>query len=329
LPTAVPTVSAGGLKPLDSAACGDLVKAMGQTLGVKVAMGEAPFQDYVTGQAGTGCQAMVAGAGWDFVAVTKSLWAMLAAQGWQEDTMYAADGPTGAAGGFRQGDGLCLLAVEWKPSPDAKCPSDKPISDCQLKPEQQLYSISLNCAQGASSQPQVAGPTTIIHYIPQSPAGEARAGSCWTTSIAVPRAGAWRCMLDSEIHDPCFDLEAGKTVVCDANPATGEPGFKVSLTEPLPMPELPAQPPSAGWGWLVELADGTFCGPATGATFPVGDKPATYYCASAGTQKENVVLLGDIQVGPTWMAEKAIVAQSESGVELKKSEMMAIKTVWQ
>jgi hypothetical protein len=85
--------------------------------------------------------------------VTKSLWAMLAAQGWQEDTMYAADGPTGAAGGFRQGDGLCLLAVEWKPSPDANCPSDKPISDCQLKPEQQLYSISLNCARGASSQP--------------------------------------------------------------------------------------------------------------------------------------------------------------------------------
>jgi len=152
-PTVVPTASAGGFKPLDSAACDDLAKAMGQTLSVKPATAEAPFQDYVTGQAGTGCQTAVAGTGWDFLAVTKSLRAILAAQGWQEDTMYAADGPTGTAGGFRQGDGLCLLAVEWKPSPDANCPSDKPISDCQLKPEQQLYSISLNCARGASSQP--------------------------------------------------------------------------------------------------------------------------------------------------------------------------------
>ena len=152
-PTALPTVPAGGLKPLESAACSDLTKAMGQALSAEVAMAEAPFQDYTTGQAGTGCQAAAAGAGWDFVAVRQSLWAMLAAQGWQEDPMYAADGPTGTAGGFRQGDGLCLLTVEWKPSPDANCPSDKPISDCQLKPEQHLYSASLNCARGASSQP--------------------------------------------------------------------------------------------------------------------------------------------------------------------------------
>ncbi len=150
-PTAATTGSAGGLKPLDSAACGDLAKAMGQALGVKTSTAEAPFQDYITGQAGTGCQTTIAGSGWDFVAVTKSLWAMLPAKGWQADMMYDADGPTGAVRGFRQGDGLCLLSVEWKPSPDANCPSDKPISDCQLTPEQRLYNISLNCAQGVST----------------------------------------------------------------------------------------------------------------------------------------------------------------------------------
>ncbi len=152
-PTIVPAASAGALKPLDSAACGNLARAMEQAVGVKTVTAEAPFQDYVAGQAGTGCQSTAAGAGWDFVAVVTSLRAMLTAQGWQEDTMYAADGPTGTAGGFRQGDGLCLLSVEWKPSPDANCPSDRPISDCELKPEQRLYSVSLNCARGASSQP--------------------------------------------------------------------------------------------------------------------------------------------------------------------------------
>jgi hypothetical protein len=139
-----------GFQPLSAAACGDLAKAMAQTLGVEVATAEAPFQDYITGQSGSGCQVTATGTGRDFesfVTVADALREMLKAQEWSEDTMYAADGPTGTASGFRKAEGLCLLSVGWEPADDAECPKDQPISECELAPEQQLYSIVLNCAQ--------------------------------------------------------------------------------------------------------------------------------------------------------------------------------------
>ena len=156
--TAVPqatTEAQGDFQPLSSTTCGDLASTIALTLGVEVLEVEAPFQDYISGKAGTGCQAMAKGTGLDFenfVGVADSLRGILEAQGWQEDVMYAADGPNGTATGFRKANGLCLLSVGWEPSEDADCPSDQPISACELAPEQQLYSIALNCAEDISAE---------------------------------------------------------------------------------------------------------------------------------------------------------------------------------
>jgi hypothetical protein len=93
--------------------------------------------------------------------VAQDLKGMLNSRGWQEEISYAADGPTGTASGFRKGDGLCLLNVGWKPTEDAHCPTDQPISACELAPEQQLYTIVLNCAQERSpTSPQATTPVT-------------------------------------------------------------------------------------------------------------------------------------------------------------------------
>jgi hypothetical protein len=70
---------------------------------------------------------------------------MLAEQGWTEDPQLAADGPTGTAAGYRKEDQICLAAASWVPDPSANCPADQPISACALTPEQQLYTITLNC----------------------------------------------------------------------------------------------------------------------------------------------------------------------------------------
>jgi tetratricopeptide (TPR) repeat protein len=158
-PTATPVPQAtpeakGGLQPLSPAVCDDLANAMAQTLGVDVVTAEAPFQDYISGKAGTGCQATAKGTGLDFenlLVVANALREVLRYQGWQEDSMYAADGPTGTGTGFRRAGELCLLIVGWEPSEDANCPQDQPISACQLAPEQQLYTIELNCAQDATT----------------------------------------------------------------------------------------------------------------------------------------------------------------------------------
>lgn len=143
-----------GLVPLDADTCADLADSMAAELGVEVATADADFADYITGEGGTGCDTTASGTGVDFesyVAVADSLKAILAADGWAEDMNYAADGPTGTATALNKDSALCLLSVNWAPSDDADCPEDQPISACELEPEQQLYSIELNCAQAPPS----------------------------------------------------------------------------------------------------------------------------------------------------------------------------------
>jgi putative hemolysin len=128
----------------------ELVDAMSQTLGMAVTTENAPFRDYISGEIGAGWQATAIGTGLDFenfMVVAEGLGEALGQRGWEVDFMYAADGPTGTGNGFRKGNALCLLSVGWEPSPDADCPTDQPISVCELSPEQQLYTIMLNCAQ--------------------------------------------------------------------------------------------------------------------------------------------------------------------------------------
>jgi hypothetical protein len=148
-----------GFQPLAGDACYALGQAMMQTLYVTVTLTNVPFVDYIGDGTGTGCQAVATGTGANFgsvPAVAGSLTTMLDERGWTEDIQYAAGGPTGEASAFRQDAKLCLLSVEWQPAPDVQCPQDQPISACNLTPEQQRYTISLNCAQETHSTPPLA-----------------------------------------------------------------------------------------------------------------------------------------------------------------------------
>ena len=109
-----------------------------------------------------------------------------------------------------------------------------------------------------------------------------------------PARAAWRCTVGNEI----FALAEEKVIGCRADPVTGAPGFKLNLTEPLPEPDAPAT--ATNNGWLIELADGTISNLATG----VGDEKRINYLCS----EEDIVILSDLEPGPVWMAEKAIVS---------------------
>jgi len=140
----------GDYWPPSPRVCSDMADSMAQTLGVEATPAEAPFTDYITGMEGSGCQIVATGMGGDldYMAVADTLAAMFRDQGWQEDKRYAADGPTGTGTAFRKENGLCLVTTGWEPSEDADCPDDQPISACELEPEQQFYTITLNCAYG-------------------------------------------------------------------------------------------------------------------------------------------------------------------------------------
>ena len=170
--------------------------------------------------------------------------------------------------------------------------------------------------------------TKIIKFVPTTHIREVREGKCWTSSIAAPRPDAWRCMVGNEIFDPCFGTTDRNLVICNPNPTKGYPGFRLRLTEPMPRTEVPAQQAYDG-GWLVALADGTLCRPATGARFEVKGKVAAYYCDSWQKGKD-IVLLGDFDTkAPLWMAVKATIAQGPQGPKYLSSHKVAVKTVWQ
>jgi len=155
----------GDFQPLSPTACSDLADDVAQTLGVHVATTQAPFEDYRNRKTGRGCEITASGTGLDFESfrtgsedlfwtLFEELKAMLTAQGWQEDTTYQLDGPTGTGTGFHKERGLCLLIVGWQPSEDADCPTDQPIYACELTPEQQIYTMVLNCAEAAPTAGQ-------------------------------------------------------------------------------------------------------------------------------------------------------------------------------
>jgi hypothetical protein len=174
-------------------------------------------------------------------------------------------------------------------------------------------------------------PTQIVKFAPAAVATTSREGRCWTNSIAAPRPDAWRCMEGSEIFDPCFEAADRKSVVCIPDPAGGDDGFGLKLTEPLPKPEITGEAAAmgAGSGWLVELADGTRCRPATGARGVLEGKMITHYCESP-PDGPNIVLLEDLSTTePQWMAEKATLLRGANASRPLKSEKVAVKTVWQ
>jgi hypothetical protein len=165
--------------------------------------------------------------------------------------------------------------------------------------------------------------TQVITYTPGPPTGAAQEGSCWTGSLAVWRTDAWRCTVGNSIYDPCFSLGAG--VICGADPVTPTMSFALTLTEPLPAPEVPAD--TSVYAWVVELADGTTCEIATGATGGVGDERINYFCPSAAPGQSNVIL-GDLEPGAIWMAQYAVLTGDMPDLTVVESVQAPVRIAW-
>lgn len=102
-------------------------------------------------------------------------------------------------------------------------------------------------------------------------------GTCWTSSITVPRAGVYRCLAANQIFDPCFappGERSPRTVACYADPWT--PATEITLNHSLPRRSagLPRAKP-----WALELANGATCVSVTGTVRTYHGDALTYACA--------------------------------------------------
>ncbi|MDO8431698.1 MAG: hypothetical protein Q7S58_04725 [Candidatus Binatus sp.] len=174
--------------------------------------------------------------------------------------------------------------------------------------------------------------TEVITFAPPLPTGSAREGSCWTTSIAVTRPGAYRCMVGNSIEDPCFAVPPNRDkLVCGANPILKQDGFVLKLTKPLPT-DVP--PPSVSpQPWIIKLADGSSCVAMTGTLVAVNGEPARWSCAiHIRDQIRRMGVITTITPGKIWTAERfaeSAIANPASGARRVTGETLPIKTIWE
>jgi len=119
-------------------------------------------------------------------------------------------------------------------------------------------------------------------------------GQCWTSSIAMPISGVFRCMVDNEIMDPCFAPAVDTdpvSVTCFADPWT--PGITITLSKPLPTEDLILKD---GNPWALELANGARCVVLTGALPVLGTYTLQYRCDKGAVASLQTDENGDISV---------------------------------
>lgn len=172
--------------------------------------------------------------------------------------------------------------------------------------------------------------TEVIKFVPALPAVE-KSGDCWGKSlVAFGRADAWQCNVENQedTYDPCFSLDSQDTVICGANPVSGDSGFAVRLVKPLPSAETSA-PVSSSWGWLLLLKNGTVCAPVPGVSLTLEGQAVKYGCEGVG-DGGSVVVLGDLDAAkPFWVANVATFVVEGGTPKISKTEKIEIAKVWQ
>lgn len=181
-------------------------------------------------------------------------------------------------------------------------------------------------AQVIGVQPQISE-TQVITFAPQSIPDASAVGSCFTNAIGLGRADAWRCITeDNALYDPCFEVDGNEAngdpvIVCGTDPLTGQEGFVLELTEPLPTPD----PGPESHVWLVQLSDSTVCGLMTGTVPGVGDQVAPYGCAD---EAQSFLMEEFLIYDPVWFAQRVVFELGDEGFAIRSSVRTPVATVW-
>jgi hypothetical protein len=155
IPTAVVDPALGEkYAPSSTTVCQIIQEIAAQALAVDFQLEDrVPFLDEVAGEGGQGCRLTAVGDGNKFASPQSVVEALLdsAGMGWTEQPAYQADGPTGSATALARDMALMLINAGWAPTAGVTCPDNQPISDCDLTPEQKIYTIQIDIAEYQAS----------------------------------------------------------------------------------------------------------------------------------------------------------------------------------
>jgi hypothetical protein len=144
------TTTADMYEPIDASVCQAFQQQASEALGVEFSLeNPAPFVDEIARESGQGCKITATAKGSDFTN-PQSIFEDLknsVGGGWDELIDYEAGGPMGSATGMVRDMALMLLSANWKVADGVDCPSDQPISACNLTEDQKIYSVEIDVAQ--------------------------------------------------------------------------------------------------------------------------------------------------------------------------------------
>jgi hypothetical protein len=133
--------------PLSADQCAAWLTTLQPAIRVSLVQETVTFND-LEGNYGTACQVHGAGTGLDFSNFTDTadtIGSIFGSLGWT--AANTADGPTGTMREYSSGNQTGVVTITWQPSADANCPTDQPISTCNLTAEQRLYTLTVAFAQ--------------------------------------------------------------------------------------------------------------------------------------------------------------------------------------
>lgn len=172
--------------------------------------------------------------------------------------------------------------------------------------------------------------TQVITFNPPIPKKPVHKGACIGGSIAAPRYGAWMCAGGKHTFDPCFSQpNVPNAVVCDADPATNKPGFRLQLEQPLPFSQGLAALP--GEAWKVQLANGVICTAATGPQMIIQDTGTIgFTCDETGLPAGvKAGLFKRFDLGETWMGHEVYYTVQNGVYTAQSIQQVQLQTVWQ
>ena len=130
---------------------------------------------------------------------------------------------------------------------------------------------------GAPSDATVTQQHSFVAATSVPASASVRGGTCWTTSIAVPHKGVYRCLADNKILDPCFPTHSANALACYADPWSAPIYLRLSAALPKAGVTLADNRP-----WAIQLSGGQRCVAVTGTVQTVGNIALTYACSSGG-----------------------------------------------
>lgn len=191
--------------------------------------------------------------------------------------------------------------------------------------------LAIAIAPASAEHPAAVTETSVIMFAPPLPTGAAREGSCWTTSNAVMRPGAYRCTVGNSIEDPCFAVPPNRDkLVCGADPILKKDGFVLKLTKPLPTDTIP--PSVSPEPWMFRLADGSSCVAMTGTLVAVNGEPARWSCMIfIRDQVRPMGAVTKLTPGKIWTAERFSENAIRPGNMTRKvvGETIPVRAIWE